>query len=69
MEGERQMKLTEKTQFATYLPDELIDQIRIESLRRGVPIHEYMTETLEHVVPKVRIVGGGEPHRARSLKS
>jgi len=60
------MKVAEKTPFTTHLPDGLVARIKIYSLRTGVPIHEFLTEVIEHAVPKDLRIEGGNMHRAKS---
>lgn len=64
------MKKAGERCFATNISDALIDRIRLEALRRGVPIQQLVSETLDSGIPKVRIVvdGGGDQQGARNLR-
>lgn len=54
--------------FSIAAPVELIGRIRLESVRRGLPIQELVTEALDNAVPRSRIVLADEPSTRRATK-
>ena len=60
------MNVSEKKGFTTHLPDGLVTRLKLNSLRTGVPIHEFLTEVIDRAVPRDLRIEGGDTRRAKA---
>ncbi len=47
--------------FGTLLPSGLIERIKLESVRQGIPITRLLANALDAVIPKAHIAADSQP--------